>query len=305
MKQLFVLTNDTYADGMANNSETIADIDDLVAGAFVMINKDPNSADFNDVVELALTTEEETPDFFQLFYKSANALEMTPVLKKSACRIKNTADGAGTAKVMAITNALSSLAVGNWIGFYVTDLSKPPTDPSRDRLYDVTANSGHSVATIYDALVAAVTADTDAIVTPADGGTSITLTAKTAGKPFNVSVVGDMVGAAITTGTQNVPKAGLGADLANYEKEARVYRGSHNELDGDDVFTETKKLVSTSYYDQWLITWKADVVRDVIKSEENLTNELLICGISTLTAAGTANKTNEALTNFAADLSKI
>jgi hypothetical protein len=303
MKQLMVVTHDTYASGLTPASSDIDALGSLASGAWAMIDKDPSSATYDQVVNIAATSEADTPAKFQLVVRSANGLKFSPIITKANATCTYKAYVAKVAKVMNIAVSLTSLAVGDEAGFIVTDLSKPVHQLTRNRTYSYEVQSGDDEAAVVAALITLVNADTLKIVT-ASSGTDIVLTGDTAGIPFQVSPIGIFRDATITQTTAVVLGNGIAADLAKYELECEVRQGNANYPQYRDLNFTPVSEVDTSTpgtYDTWIVKHKVPNQRAVIASEENVTQEIVIAALTSLSDSGDG-KSVEGLTNFDADL---
>lgn len=301
MKQLMVISHDTYASGLTPTTDDIDSIASLAVGAFAVIDKDPDAVStYNHVCDLAAASESQTPKFFQIVTMTANGLKWSPIIEKARCEMLYQATVAAVAKTMNISVTLSNIEVGQVAGFIVTDLTKPAHVLTRNRTYEYTVVTGDTEATIIAALIAKVNADTLKIVT-ASAGTDIVLTADTAGNPFQISMTGIFRGATITSAQAVVVGTGLGTQLRAYEKECEVEQGATNyPTEGSLFFTKASEVVTTSAYNLYYLTFDCPTQRPLIPGT-NPKQQLLIATLSTLTASGNADKSVEALYNMEID----
>lgn len=297
-----VLSHDTYASGLTPASSDLDDLSSLAAGAWAMIDKDSESATFDQVVNIAATSEADTPRYFQIVTMTANGLKFSPIIAKAYADCEVTAYNAPVAKVMNISVTLSGLAAGQVAGFTVTDNTKPAHQVNRVRSYSVDVTSTSTEATIVAALIALVNADPLKVVT-ASAGTDIVLTGDTAGANFTVAPIGIFSSATITITTPLEVGTGTPAQLLAYEAECQVERGDGNYPQyRDNLYAEVTEVDSTTpgTYDVWLIRYTVPTQRPVI-IQENPVQELMIAARVSLSDSGDG-KTVEGLTNLAADL---
>lgn len=303
MKQLFVISHDTYASGLTVTTGDMDSLSSLAVGAFAIIDKDPASANVDKILDYAATSEADLPKLFMIVTMTANGLKRTPIITKANASCKYKAYTAPVAKVMNIAVTLSGLEVNQTAGFIVTDLTKPVHVLSRNRKYIYTLVSGDTEATIVAALIALVNADASRVVN-ASSGTDIVLTAITAGNNFQISMVGIFRGATVTTTTANVVGHGTAAQIAAYEDICEVEQGNGNYPQyRDKVFTKVSEVDTTTpaTYGTYLVKHITPSQRDLLPAI-NPVQEVLIAWKSTLTAAGNADKSAEALYNLNADL---
>jgi hypothetical protein len=302
MKQLMVLSHDTYASGLTPASSDLDNLSSLAAGAWALIDKNTESATYDQVVDIAATSEADTPVRFQIVTMTANGLKFSPIIEKANATCTYTAYNAPVAKVMNISVTLTGLAAGQVAGFTVTDNTKPAHNLSRVRPYVYTVGTADTEAVIVAALIALVNADTLRVVT-ASAGTDIVLTGDTAGANFTVAPIGIFSSATITITTPLEVGTGTAAQLALYEKECQIERGSGNYPQYQQyLYTEVSEVNTTTpgTYDTWLIRYTVPSIRPVI-IQENVAQELLIATLVSLSDSGDG-KTCEGLTNLNADL---
>lgn len=304
MKQIMVISHDTYASGLTIASDDIDAIASLAAGAFAIVDKDPDSTTYNHFCDLAAASESQTPKWFQFVTNTANGLKWSPVIEKAKCEVIYQAYVAPVAKVMNINVSLANPEVGTTAGFIVTDLTKAAHVLSRNRSYEHVIVTGDDEAAINAALIALVNADASRVVT-ASSGTDIVLTATTAGNNFQVSPTGVFRSsvATITTTTPNVLGTGLATQMATYEDMCEIEQGNGNYPQyREKVFTKVSEVNTTTpgTYHSFLLRYNNPTNRNLLTGL-NPNQELVVAVLSTLTAAGTADKSLEALTNFEAD----
>lgn len=304
MKQLMVISHDTYASGLTPGTSTIDNIASLAVGAWAMVDKDASAATIDVIANIAATSEVDTPAKFQIVTMTANGLKWSPIITKANAVCTKSVYVAPVAKVMNLNNTIAGIEVGKQYGFVVTDLSKPTHELSRNRTYIYTAVSGATEATINAALIALVNADADAIVT-ASSGTDIVLTGDVAGVPFTVSLWGDLRGQSVVSiSTAHVAGTGTAAQLVAYEKECNVERGDANYNKSDKLFfTAVSEVTAAETYDQWVIRYTTPTHRPVIEGQ-NPAQELVIATLVSLSDSGDG-KTVEGLTNLDADLGNL
>jgi hypothetical protein len=300
MKQLMVISHDTYASGITPETGDVDSIASLAVGAYAIINRDPESADVNHIVSIAASTEAATPAKFQFVTMTANGLKYSPVITLKNCRVKSQAYVAPQAKVMNIAWTAGTLTVGQVAGFIVTDTTKPAHELTRNRSYEYTVVDGSTEATIVAALIALVNADVNRCVT-ASAGTDIVLTRTVAGKNFEVSTVGIMRGATISITTAHITGTGTAAQLIAYEKETRVLQGDHNQPNqGDLMFPAVSEVTVGETYDTYQISYTVDPLRPLI-NDENPTQELVVALLVSLSDNGDG-KSKEGMDNFVTDI---
>jgi hypothetical protein len=302
MKQLMVISHDTYASGLTVASSDLDDLASLAVGAYAIIDKDPDSSKYDGICDLAATSESETPTKFMIVTMTANGLKHSPIIDKATCKVHYQAYVAPVAKIMNIAVTYSNLEAGQVAGFIVTDTTKGAHELTRNRSYNYTVTASDTSATIIAALIALVNADSLRCVN-ATAGTNIVLTRITAGKNFQVSPTGITRGATITTSTYHVTGTGTAVQLLAYEKECNIERGKGNYPQYSDLmFTAASEVNSTTpgTYNTLIFRFSKPTNRPIIEGI-NPDQELVLAILSTLTAAGTANKSMEAVSNLEAD----
>jgi hypothetical protein len=300
MKQLMVISHDTYASGITIASGDLDQIASLAVGAYAIIDKDPESATYDKVSDLAAASEATTPKFFQVVTMTANGLKWSPIIEKAQCSISYQAYVAPVAKVMNIAVTYANLEVGQVAGFIVTDTSKGAHELTRNRSYEHTVTSTDTSATIIAALIVKVNADTLRAVN-ATAGTNIVLTRITAGKNFEVSPVGITRGATITTSTAHVTGTGTAAQLIAYEKECQVEQGKVNwPNQGALMFTAASEVSSSGTYNTYILRYNVDTQRPILETL-NPNQELVLAVLASLTGHTTDNS-NEGLFNLEEEL---
>lgn len=288
MKQLMVISHDTYASGC---TELSSDLDDLTAslalGAYAMIDMDPEAAGYNQVADISHSGE--TPTKFMFVVKTANGLKCSPIITKANCTVKYKLHLAPQAKVMNISVTLTGLETGQTAGFSVTDLTKPVHILTRVRNYTYTLLDGDTEAIIIAKLILLVNADPLAIVT-ASAGTDIVLTADVAGTNFQIAPIGIFRGGAFTQTTANILGFNTSAQLREYEHICNVERGKANYPEYRDKTFPAVSEVSGSaiYYDTWIFRFNIDSERPVLESE-NPDQELVMALYSTASSASNHN----------------
>ena len=302
MKQLIVISHDTYASGLTPGSGDLDDLGSLAVGAIALIDKDPESTTFDIVANIAATSEVDTPRKFQFVTMTANGLKFSPIFSRLNTDATYQVKIDKQSKVMNINVALGTFDIGDVAGFTVTDLTKADYDLTRNRAYTRTIVAGDTEATIFAALIASVNADTLRCVT-ASSGTDIVLTGLTAGANFQISPIGIFTGTYSQT-TPVIKGTGYGADLILYEKEASIERGNANyRTDGDLFYSEVSEVVSASQYNTYTIKSYVEGQRPIIVNE-NPVQELVIACLSSLSASGDG-KTREGMDNFLADVNAL
>lgn len=299
MKQLMVISHDTYASGLTIATGDLDNVNSLAVGAIAFVDKDPESATYDKFVDLAAASEAATPALFQVVTMTANGVKWSQIITKANCKVSYQAYVAPVAKVMNIAKTYTGLTVGQVAGFMVTDTSKGAHELTRNRTYEVTLVDGDTSATIIAALIAKVNADSLRVVN-ATAGTNIVLTRITAGKNFEVSPTGITRGATITTSTYHVTGTGTPTQLLFYEKETQVEQGKHNQpVDGALQFTAVSEVITTETYHTYMFIFNTPSHRPILESV-NPDQELLIAVEASLTGHTTDN-TNESLFNLEAD----
>jgi hypothetical protein len=301
MKQLMVISHDTYASGLTIASSTLDAIGSLAVGAYAIVDKDPDSSNYDKFVDLAAASEAATPAFFQLVTMTANGLKWSQIISKDRCKVSYQAYVAPQAKVMNIAKTFTALEVGQVAGFIVTDTSKAVHELTRNRTYEVTVDNSSTSASIIAALIAKVNADSLRIVN-ATSGTNIVLTRITAGKNFEVSPTGITRGATISITTAHITGTGTALQLKEYERTTQVEEGKHNQpVDGARQFTAVSEVSSTGTYHTYMFRFVTPSHRPILQTSDNPEQEVVVAVLSTLTAFGTADKSIEALGNLEAD----
>jgi hypothetical protein len=299
MKQLMVISHDTYASGLTVASGDLDDLASLAVGAYVIIDKDPDSAHYDGICDLAAASESDTPTKFMIAIMTANGIKLSPVITKADCKVHYQAYAAPVAKVMNIAVTYSNLEVGQVAGFVVTDTTKSAHELTRNRTYSYTVTASDTSSTIIAALIALVNADTLRVVN-ATAGTNIVLTRITAGKNFQVSPVGITRGAVITTSTAHVTGTGTATQLIAYEKECNVERGKCNYPQYPDLMnTVVSEVSSTGTYNTYMFRFNTPTHRPILESM-NPNQELVLAFLASLTGH-TTNNSNEGIFNLEAD----
>jgi hypothetical protein len=300
MKQLMVISHDTYASGLTPASSDLDDIGSLAVGAIAMIDKNPESSTYDQVVSIAASSEAETPSLFQFVTMTANGLKWSPIITKAKAGVNYQAYIAPVAKVMNIAITYSNLEVGQVAGFIVTDTTKGQHELTRNRTYEVTVGAADTSATIIAALIAKVNADTLRVVN-ATAGTNIVLTRITAGKNFQVSPTGITRGATITTSTAHVTGTGTAAMMLAYEKECNPERGGNTGVRQDSalMWPVTSEVSSTGTYDLYIFKYNTPSNRPLLESV-NPDQELVIALLVSLSDSGDG-KVKEGMDNIEVD----
>ena len=304
MKQLMVISHDTYASGLTPASSDIDDLASLAEGAYAILDKDPESGTYDKVVSIAASSEAQTPSKFQFVTMTANGLKFSPIISRAYATCVAQAYVAPVAKVMNVAWTASSLEAGQVAGFVVTDLSKPAHELTRNRFYTRDVTSSDTEATINAALIATVNADALRIVT-ASAGTDIVLTGTLAGRAFQVSPIGIMSDATITQTTAVVTGTGTAAQLAAYEDECEIEQGNANYPQYTSKYFSKVSEVNTTTpgtYDCYMIRYKTPNQRAGLHTEENPYQELVVALLVSLSDSGDG-KSKEGMDNFDADLS--
>ena len=302
MKQLMVISHDTYASGLTVSTGDIDDIASLAEGAFAIINRDPESADKNHIVSIAATSEAATPAVFQFVTMTANGLKWSPYITLKNCRVKSQAYVAPQAKVMNIAWTAGTLEVNQVAGFIVTDTTKGAHELNRNRTYERTLISGDTEATIVAALIVLVNADVLGIVT-ASAGTDIVLTRDTAGKNFEVSLTGIFRGATVSITTPHITGTGTPAQLITYEKECNTERGGNTgvRMDTALMFSAVSEVITTETYDLYQITYTNPNNQRSPLPLDNPIQELVVALEASLSDSGDG-KSKEGMDNFVIDI---
>jgi hypothetical protein len=299
MKQLMVISHDTYASGLTIASSDLDNVNSLAVGAIAFVDKDPESSTYDKFVDLAAASEAATPTLFQIVTMTANGVKWSQIITKAKCEVTYQAYVAPQAKIMNIAKTYSSLSAGQVAGFMVTDTTKGAHELTRNRTYEVTVVDGDTSASIIAALIVKVNADSSRVVN-ATAGTNIVLTRITAGKNFEVSPTGITRGATISINTAHITGTGTAAQILNYEKETQVEQGKHNQpVDGALQFTAASEVSSTGTYHTYMFRFNTPSHRPILESV-NPDQELLIAVLVSLTGHTTDN-TNESLFNLEAD----
>ena len=303
MKQLMVISHDTYASGLTVSTGDIDSIASLAVGAFAIINRDPASADVNQVVSIAASSEAATPAVFQFVTMTANGLKWSPYITLKNCRVKAQAYVAPVAKIMNIAwTAPSSLTPGQVAGFIVTDTTKGTHELTRNRSYTRTVVDGDTGASIIAALIVLVNADALGQVT-ASAGTDIVLTRDTAGKNFVTSPVGIFNTATITTSTYHVTGTGTAAQLIAYEKDCNPERVGNSGVRQDSALMVplVSEVITTETYDTYQITFTNPNNQRNPLPLDNPIQELVIALEVTLSDSGDG-VSKEGMDNFVTDI---
>lgn len=312
MKQLFVITHDTYAQGLTPGTSDLDNLGSLAVGAWAMLDMDEGSATYNKVVSIAATSESETPAKFMLATMTAGGLKTTPIITKAQATCVKKAYVAPVARIVEIGNRtdggttysynLPSLSAGQVAGIVVTDTSKPVHEVNRNRMYEYTLGYGDTEATITAALIAKVNADANRIVnaavTYAGATDGFKVTGITAGKLFTVSPIGIFQSADIGITTNGALGHGTVAQIQAFEKDALVVEGKANGR-YDELFTQASVVNTTKTYITYNIQYVVPTLRP-FNTDSNWTAELVIAADSGLSASGDG-KTLEGLDNMDAD----
>jgi len=300
MKQLMVISHDTYASGLTVSTGDIDSIASLAVGAYAIINRDPESADVNHVVSIAASSEAATPAIFQFVTMTANGLKWSPYIKLKNCRVKSQAYVAPQAKTMTIAWTAGTLEVGQVAGFIVTDTTKGAHELNRNRSYEHTVVSGDTEATIVASLIVKVNADVNRCVN-ASATSDILLTRITAGKNFVASPIGIMSNATFTITQAHITGTGTAAQLVAYEKECTPEQGDHNQPNqGDLMFPAVSEVTTGETYDLYQISYTSDTLRP-LSDDKNPMQELVVALLVSLSDSGDG-KSKEGMDNFVVDI---
>ena len=311
MKHFHLVSHDTYASGLTAGTSTIAAIASLAEGAFVLIDKDPQSANYNKSVDIAAASAPTSlPAKFIIVTKSKNGLKYSSLITTANCTATNLAYSAAVAKIIFVGNQtdggttyalnLPTLAAGDLAGITVINNAKPIGAFSREKGYTYEVKAGDDGADIVAGLVAAVNADSNRIVNAAvaysgaiDG---FKLTGITAGSNFQVAPIGVLRSADITDQAEGVEVAtaqGNEAQMKDLEKFDLIERGLDNAR-LSELTTWVTDVATSGTYDQLVIRGKAEQVRP-FNGGENEDVELTIAVLSTLTAASTTDKSKRGI----------
>ena len=259
MKQLQVISHNTYAQGLTAGTSTLADVGSLALGAFALFDKDPKSSTYNVCIDLAASSAPTTlPSKFVIASMSNNGLKLTPVLTRDKFKSAYLAAVAAVAKIVFIGNQASggttyslnlpTLSEGDLASITVINVEKPLGTLQREKTYTYEVKAGDDAGDIVAGLIAIVNADTNRIVNAAVAYANATdgfkLTAITAGKNFQVGIGGVLRNANVTDqadGVENTVGQGTPAQIKDLEKFDMVERGLDN-----GVMTE-------------LVSWTSDV----------------------------------------------
>lgn len=319
MKQVHIVSHDTYASGLTPGTGTVASIASLANGAFALVNKDPESASYNKIVDLASATAVSAlPSKVQFVTKSANnGLKWSSIITVSKGTAQLLAAVAAVAKVVFVGNQtdggttyslnLPTLAAGDLAGVTVIDTSKPVGTLRRERSYTYELKSGDDAAAIITALAAIINADAHKIVTAANAHAGATLdgfklTGSTAGVNFEVAPIGVFRSANITTagaGTAVTTAQGNAAQIKDLEKFDMVERGLDDARRQSEVVIWTSDVNTAKSYDQ-LVVINQEPIRRPFDGGANELSTLTIAVQSDLTAASASNdKTKTAIATIA------
>jgi hypothetical protein len=316
MKELIVVSTDTYGSGLTLSTATLDNVGSLAAGAFAIFDLDPASANYGKAVDIAKATPDAVPAIFNIAWCPGTGLtpRQSQTIIKATAKLKQTAYVAPVAKIVQVgktssgdtTKSLKLPVMANLsptvqiAGLRITDLSKPHYDTSRSKSYDFVVGTADTEATIVTGILALIAADSTAIVTGAVGysgsTTSILLTGKTAGKNFEVSKNGVLKLADITISTQLVVGTGIAADLKLIENETLVEDGNFDPLGiayGYHLFTAGRQIDASK-------TYLLNIFKFIVPSErkpimdngEEVTETIIMAMDTALTAAATGNSMN-------------
>ena len=313
MKQVHIVSHDAYASGLTPGTGTVASIASLADGAFALVNKDPESASYNKIVDLASSSAVSAlPSKVQFVTKSANnGLKWSSIITVSKGTAQLLAAVAAVAKVVFVGNQTSggttyslnlpTLAAGDLAGVTVIDTSKPVGTLRRERSYTYEVKSGDNAAAIVAALIALINADSHRIVNAAVAYSGATdgfkLTGSTAGVNFEVAPIGVFRSADITTagaGTAVTTAQGSAAQIKDLEKFDMVERGL-DDARQSEVIIWASDVNTAKSYDQ-LVVINQEPIRRPFDGGANELSTLTIAVQSDLTASSTGNnKTKTAI----------
>lgn len=328
MKELIVVKNDTYGSGLTLSTATLDNIGSLAAGAVVVFDADPSSANYGKAVDLAKASPDAVPAVFNIVWNpgvdTVTGLTLPPrqsqtVIKANSKMIqtayvapvaKTVVVGATSAGVKSLNLPVMSTlspSIQN-AGIKITDLGKVPHDTSRYKTYVVPVSVSDTEATIAAALIVLINADTARIVDAAVGysgsTTSVLLTGKVAGRPFEVSKEGVLKLADLTITTAHNPGQGRALDLKLIENETLVEDGDYDPLRiaaGFHMFTAGRQIDLTKNYLVNIIRFTANSERSPILDTGEKAMETIIMAVdTTLTAAATGNTMNGLTTLYTA-----
>lgn len=318
MEQILI-TKGTVDYGLSTSTGDIAganEIDLLSDGSLVCLESDGTFVDD--------TTPNITKDaiYFALG-RTGKAPLLTPHIDLASLTYNKLAYTAPVAKVMVVgsntnggttynCNLPTSPTVGTVARIMIIDETKPEHDRTRERIYEYQVKSGDTAASVEQAIIAKINADTKRIVNAAEVDATnhdgFKLTAITAGNNFNVSCDGilinaDVLGyneivyagtAGITAGPTTLNTVvvannigqGTYAQIAAAEKDASTEMGNMGvQSRGVDIFTLNSRAVLGATYVQYVLTWIAPNDNPLIP-KANMRQTLTIAVPSGDTAAG-------------------
>lgn len=306
MKDLFIVKHDTYGSGLTLATADLDNLSDLAAGAFVMINMDPTSANYCNAVQLADDADHTAlPAKFQIWIKTASGLRKSAIIDKTLASCGKVAYAAPVKKISTVGNTtdggttysynLPTLAEGQVAGITIIDSSKQAGvfAAQRDYTYVLTAADAASAATakasITAALVAKINADTlrcvDAAVAYTNATDGVKLTAKTAGINFEIAPIGILKSTSIVAGTAHKTGDGTVAQVQALELEASAEYGNANYNEFNNLLWKvTSDVDTTKTYDIFKIGYN-DVSESKTIIEAEPKNVLFIAVDAGLTAA--------------------
>jgi len=318
MRQILITLGDVnYAYDGADDITGADEITGLANGALACLESD------GTLVDDTLPNITKDAIYFALG-RSVGGPMITPIIDIASLAYKKVAYAAPVAKVVCLgsntdagttynLNLPSSPVVGTTAQLTVINQDKPHHDRTRERIYSHTVVTGDTAASIAAALIAAVNADTLAIVTSAEVDTTnhdgFKLTADTAGNNFDVVCDGILANADVleykeikhagTAGVTAGYSAGLTAVVvANSLGSGTPAQIRELELDystelgntglqsrGVDLYSAASRVVSSATYTTYFITWTTPSDNPLIP-KANMTQQLVIAVPSGDTAAG-------------------
>lgn len=313
MKQLLVVSNDTYANGLTAGTTMLSGISDLAMGAFCLFDKDPDSANYDKSVDLAAASAVTTlPKVFVIANKGNNGIKITSPIVAANARATNVVATAGTAKVVTVGNQssggttysynLPTLEAGQIFGITVINPDKPVGSIGFQKDYTIDVSSTDTMATLQAALIAKVNVDTNKIVTAAIGYSLATdgmMFTGAPGKNFMIAPIGILRNANIvetTTGTAVALVQSQGSLIAmqDLEKFDWVERGRLSSRPPDELSAFTSDLVAGKIYDQCIITSVSPNKRPFTGGIDE-PQEIVIAVQSDLTTSATTGKSKRGI----------
>lgn len=297
MKELLVVTNDTYAAKTGGGTITADTFADLATGAIAIFDEsgtiidpaNPSLALTGDKVYMAVGTGAGAPWLTSLIDRASLEYAVTDYQAPVAKIMWVGQDSAGNGSL----NLPNPLVVGSTATVVVWNKSVRREEWNKSSLaYNYVVKAGDNAKSIVDGLVAAINGNTKSIVTAANvADLGISFTGKVAGVDFTLTVQNILANSTLTHSNTAKHLFGHGtyAQLKEYEVQATARRGNVNSFTyTNELWSMPSNLVIGGTYDVAVCNWKNATNDSLQTLQPTYKKELLIAVDSTKTAVRAA-----------------